>query len=186
MFKGLHRIIAGGLISAMGILIMHYMGMWAQRTQVSLKMDANTIFISSICIAVAAASTAFWILFRLLTFWPMEWIRVAGALIMSVAVCGTHYTGMFAAKYSYDPTLHVDTAGLFNAEMAGTIASHCSLIVCYLLCSWGVVAKIDRSARKEGSGSITSSMGSERSKRTVKRPFSVVPLIKAESVIANN
>ena len=167
MFKGLHRIIAGGLISAMGILIMHYMGMWAQRTQLSLEMDIS-IFILSIFIAVASASAAFWILFRLLTFWQtMEWVRVFSALIMGVAVCGTHYAGMFAAKYNYDPTLNVDTTGLLNAETAGIIASYGSLVVCYLLCSWGVVAKIDRSARKEGS------MRSERS--SSKKNSRVVP-----------
>ena len=128
----------------MGILIMHYMGMWAQRTQVSMELDIG-IFILSVVIAIASASAAFWILFRLLTFWEtMEWVRVASALVMALAVCGTHYTGMLAAKYSYEPSLNVDTTGFINSKVAGNFASHGSLLVCYILCVWGVVANQNR------------------------------------------
>ena len=160
MFKGLHRIIGGGVFAAMGILMMHYMGMWAQRTQVSLEMD-TTIFIMSIFIAVAVACAAFWIIFRLLTFWQTrEWIRVLSAVIMAVAVSGTHYTGMFAAKYTYDATLNVDTSGLLNAKMAGNVASHGSLMVCYLLCAWGVVVKMSRTEPVDAQQQRVSKMNS--------------------------
>ena len=192
MFKELHLIIAGGIITAMGILSMHYMGMWAERTQVTMEMD-TCIFVVSIFITAAEASVGFWVFFRLLTIWPMEWIRVASALIMSLAVCETHYVSMSVVKYSYDPTLNVDTTGLLNAEVAGNIASHCSLIVCYLLCAWGIVAKIDRSAKKEGSGSTSSMMmRSDRSSSSSKRSLSwkknsmVVPLNTIDSGISKS
>ena len=53
------------------------------------------IVAASVIIAIIAASAAYWILFRLLSLFPdLEVLRIACAVIMSLAVNGMHYTGM--------------------------------------------------------------------------------------------
>ncbi|KAJ0394808.1 hypothetical protein ATCC90586_001523 [Pythium insidiosum] len=94
------RIILGGVFAALGVLVMHYLGMVALRTKARMSFHTGIVALSCV-IALGAASAAFWILFRVLTFWPkVESLRIGSALIMGVAVCGTHYTGMAAASYT--------------------------------------------------------------------------------------
>jgi NO-binding membrane sensor protein with MHYT domain len=59
------------------------------------KMNWNVgIVATSVVIAVVAATVAFWILFRLLALYPhYEILRIAGAVVASIAVNGMHYTG---------------------------------------------------------------------------------------------
>ncbi len=66
------------------------------------------IMSGSILIALVASTTAaFWILFRLLSLYPhKELLRVGSAAVMTLAVCGMHYTGMAAAKFTYHPNMH--------------------------------------------------------------------------------
>eukprot|EP01034_Spumella_vulgaris_P032024 gene32024-39558_t len=90
------------------------------------------IIAASILIALVASTAAFWILFRLLSLYPhMEFLRIASSLVMALAVCGMHYTGMAAARFYYDPVpqnnahLHVwgaiDTSTAFNGALITSI-----------------------------------------------------------------
>ena len=55
------------------------------------------IVAASVLIALIACTAAFWILYRLLSLYPhMETLRIASAVVMTIAVCGMHYTGMIA------------------------------------------------------------------------------------------
>jgi hypothetical protein len=84
-----------------------------------------------------------------LTFWPhYESLRLASALIMGIAVCGTHYTGMSAASYefhaiteSYDPSSSPYIVGGANAA---TLASHASVLVCFWSSTFGVMVGLRR------------------------------------------
>jgi hypothetical protein len=103
LFRGLTRIVLGGVLTAAGVCVMHYIGMEAMVVDCDIDWDAGVIA-ASVIIALVAASAAYWILFRLLALFPyMEILRVACAVIMSIAVNGMHYTGMAAAKFSYNP-----------------------------------------------------------------------------------
>jgi two-component system, cell cycle sensor histidine kinase and response regulator CckA len=88
------RVAAGGVVAGLGISAMHYTGMAA------MQMAARTVYdpflvAASVAIAVAAAGVAF-----LIAFNPRgRWHRLGSALVMGVAVCGMHYTGMAAATF---------------------------------------------------------------------------------------
>ncbi|MDP2206705.1 MAG: MHYT domain-containing protein, partial [Alphaproteobacteria bacterium] len=94
--KFLHLACAAVLLGA-AICGMHYTGMAA------MKMDADIRYIPelfglSVLIAVAASAAALLIAFRLrdesgptLIFW-----QLLAAIVMGVAICGMHYTGMAA------------------------------------------------------------------------------------------
>jgi hypothetical protein len=161
---------------------MHYLGMMAQRMNATMELDLGIVALSSV-IAFATANAAFWILFRAvrlgfamewsqalevyprfrvqLTFWPcFESLRLGSALIMGVAVCGTHYSGMGAASYKYTEENYADsTRFLVRGIEASTIASHAALLLCYWLSTGAVVVSL----RKE----ILSSNAS-RNKTTMK------------------
>ena len=91
----------GALSMGAGICVMHYSGMWAMRMSPAISYDA-TMFIVSVVIAVAASAAAILILAHLKTVrsWRDVAMRVGAALVMGVAVCGMHYTGMAAAEFA--------------------------------------------------------------------------------------
>lgn len=85
------RLVGGGTLMGLGVASMHYTGMAAMRMNMRLTYEPR-LFALSIVIAVVASSVALWLAFRLERAW-----HVAGAaLVMGIAVCGMHYTGMAA------------------------------------------------------------------------------------------
>jgi PAS domain-containing protein len=67
----------------------------------------------SLLIAVAAATVALWLAMNLNYLHH----RVAAALVMALAVCGMHYTGMAAAVFEFDPQIAA-SAGIATSPMA--------------------------------------------------------------------
>jgi NO-binding membrane sensor protein with MHYT domain len=94
LFKNMKGIVLGGVITATGVCVMHYIGMEAMVVENGkMEWDAG-IVAASVLIALVAATAAFWILFRLLALYPyMEVLRIASAIVAAVAVNGMHYTG---------------------------------------------------------------------------------------------
>ena len=84
--------IGAGTITGLGVAAMHYTGMAAIRIAAELSYDPLIVAVS-IVIAIVAAIAALHIVvaFR-------GWQRYASALVMGVAVCGMHYTGMAALR----------------------------------------------------------------------------------------
>ena len=87
------RLLAGGVIIGVGVAAMHYMGMSAMSMPGSMSYNVPLVALS-VVIAIVAGTAALWI---------GTWIRgsaatVGAALVMGVAVCGMHYTGMAALR----------------------------------------------------------------------------------------
>eukprot|EP00596_Hydrurales_sp_CCMP1899_P000980 CAMPEP_0119049768 /NCGR_PEP_ID=MMETSP1177-20130426/66246_1 /TAXON_ID=2985 /ORGANISM="Ochromonas sp, Strain CCMP1899" /LENGTH=294 /DNA_ID=CAMNT_0007027379 /DNA_START=577 /DNA_END=1461 /DNA_ORIENTATION=- len=101
LFQSLHKLVIGGVITALGVCIMHYLGMMAIVIDAEIEWNIG-IVIASVLIALTAATAAYWILFRLLALYPRkEILRFASAFVAALAVCGMHFTGMAAARYVY-------------------------------------------------------------------------------------
>ena len=90
-----------GLLLGGGIAAMHYTGMAAMRMNAAISYD-TTLLVLSIVIAVAAACAAIWIIFTLSHSGRknLHLLKTGAAMIMGVAICGMHYTGMAAARYT--------------------------------------------------------------------------------------
>jgi NO-binding membrane sensor protein with MHYT domain len=87
------KIMAGGLVAGLGVAGMHYTGMAAMQLNGDITYDPLLVA-ASVVIAVVAATVAL--------FFTVA-VRRAGtvigsALLMGVAVCGMHYTGMLAMR----------------------------------------------------------------------------------------
>jgi NO-binding membrane sensor protein with MHYT domain len=118
-FKGITHLAIGGVITGAGVCTMHYIGMTALNADLTIRWNPGLVFLS-IIIAVVASTAAFWILFRLLPLFPTyESLRLGSSLIMAIAVCGMHYTGMMAATYhtaSSNSGFHLGSAQISNGN----------------------------------------------------------------------
>jgi len=102
------NLVIGGLLLALGVVIMHYVGMAAIRVEISYD---PFLFIMSLIIAVIASLAAVWLAFYFqkgnqLGF---NWRKLGSGLIMGAAISGMHYIGMLAASFynSVKPILSV-------------------------------------------------------------------------------
>ena len=90
---GRYRILTAGAITGIAVAAMHYTGMAALRVAGTIRYDPGLVA-ASVIIAVVAATVA--LLFTIAARRPGH--IVGAALIMAVAVCGMHYTGMAATR----------------------------------------------------------------------------------------
>jgi NO-binding membrane sensor protein with MHYT domain len=88
-------LLVAGVLTGLGVALMHYTGMAAMIMQAKIDYDP-TLFYASLGIAVVAATVALWLAFNL----RGNLQRFGSAIVMGVAVCGMHYTGMYAVKMS--------------------------------------------------------------------------------------
>lgn len=96
------RLIPAAIFVGLGVAAMHYTGMLAIQIQADISWDWNIIIIS-IVIAIIAALVALWLTAHVKLLWQV----VLSALVMGVAVCGMHYTGMMAASFLHNINLPV-------------------------------------------------------------------------------
>jgi NO-binding membrane sensor protein with MHYT domain len=94
------KLIPAGIFVGLGVAAMHYTGMLAIQIQADINWDWSIITIS-IVIAIIAALVALWLTVHVKLLWQV----VLSALVMGVAVCGMHYTGMMAAHFLYNLNL---------------------------------------------------------------------------------
>ena len=88
------KLAGAGTCMGVGVASMHYLGMAAMMMPATVSYDYGLVFLS-VLIAVAASMAALWLAFNLRG--PLQ--MIASALVMGVAVCGMHYTGMAAATF---------------------------------------------------------------------------------------
>lgn len=95
--KGLAGYVSGGLITGLGVCVMHYMGMYAMNMPAEMMWRAPVVVLS-VVIAVAAATLALYFALNL----EKVWMMVVAAVVMGIGVCVMHYTGMFALMIKPD------------------------------------------------------------------------------------
>ena len=94
------KLIMSGFLVGSGVVAMHYTGMLAMNVQADILWD-KAIIAASVGIAVAASIVALWLAVHVKHMWQM----VVSALVMGVAVCGMHYTGMVAVDFVHNDAL---------------------------------------------------------------------------------
>jgi NO-binding membrane sensor protein with MHYT domain len=88
------RILGAGFLLGMGVVVMHYLGIFGMKFGGFIQWDYGIVALSCV-IAVVAATAALWLAFNTRTLG----LRIVAALLMGVAVCSMHYTGMHAAEF---------------------------------------------------------------------------------------
>jgi len=94
------RLLMSAVILGLGICIMHYTGMEAMQMRAK-TFYTPTLFSLSVIIAIVASGAALWIIVvlgrhsgRYKTLW-----MIIASLVMGVAICGMHYTGVEATVF---------------------------------------------------------------------------------------
>lgn len=88
------KLTTAGILMGLGVTGMHYTGMAAMLMPADTHYNL-TLVGASAAIAIVASIVALWLAFNL-----RGWGQMLGsALVMGVAVCGMHYTGMLAASF---------------------------------------------------------------------------------------
>ena len=90
----LGRIAGAGTVLGMGVVVMHYLGMYGMKIGGYIRWNYAVVALS-VLIAVVAATAALWLAFNT----AAAVMRVIAGLVMGVAVCAMHYTGMGAADF---------------------------------------------------------------------------------------
>ena len=135
--RGLHVLLAGGLVTGGGVCVMHYVGMMAIVFDGTISWNGG-IVTASVIIAVVAATAAFWILYRLLSFFPkLEVLRIACSFVAALAVNGMHYTGQSAATFTYRANrvrdLGLSDSNLVPQSTATSAAIVIAVIICFVI-----------------------------------------------------
>jgi signal transduction histidine kinase len=93
------RLLAGGAVMGLGVVIMHYTGMAAMRMNAAMLYDPF-LFALSVANALVCSTIALWLVFRVgaqardgghLRY------RIAAAVFMGLAICGMHFTAIVAS-----------------------------------------------------------------------------------------
>jgi NO-binding membrane sensor protein with MHYT domain len=97
--------VKGGLLTGAGVVAMHYTGMAAIHTNSTFEWNLSVVALSAL-IAVVVSAVGLWLAINVRTSAQ----RAVAAVVMAVAVCGMHYTGMAAGTMictgrTYAPTL---------------------------------------------------------------------------------
>lgn len=112
-----------GFLMGLAISCMHYMGMQAMKSHINIHY-LPFLFILSILIGIAAAEIALWLALESNkgSQQRQSKLKIGSALIMGLAICGMHYTGMAASIFTILPNhIHHETAIPENF-LASTIA----------------------------------------------------------------
>ena len=113
----------GAFCLGTGIAAMHYTGMAAMQMGATIYYIPH-IYVTSLIIAYGASAAAIWIVFHLVHqhYKYHSILKFIAALIMGIAICGMHYTGMFATVFVPDADCrYMVDQSFFNLALAITL-----------------------------------------------------------------
>lgn len=130
-----------GVLMGLGVAGMHYLGMSAMLTSAQVSYDGGVVALS-VAIAIVASMAALWLAFNLRGRLQM----LGSALVMGVAVCGMHYTGMSALELSAGDTLPAGFAQGLNGDYLGVVIFGVVVVLLALALGLSVVRQQRRAA----------------------------------------
>ena len=95
------HLIAGGVLLGFAIASMHYTGMEGMLIKLNIRYLPD-LFLLSIIIAIIASEAAIWLALKSnkVILRLRNRIKLISAIIMGIAICGMHYTGMAASIFT--------------------------------------------------------------------------------------
>lgn len=115
---------AGGLLAGVGVGAMHYGGMSAYVTQGVLTWDLSLVA-ASIALGVVGCTAAMFVARSAET----KARQLSAGLLLTLAICSLHFTGMGAITIIPDATVHVPEQMLSSVVMALAVALIVSVII---------------------------------------------------------
>lgn len=127
------RLAASGIVTGLGIVVMHYLGMAAMRAPVDMVYRAGG-FAGSVAVGIGAATLAFWFAKHFSDesrAEPNVPVALGTSAIMAGAIAGMHYLGMAATVFVDVPhSPATDAFALDPHLMATAIAATLLVVLC--------------------------------------------------------
>jgi PAS domain S-box-containing protein len=121
-------VVVGGILMAIAIAGMHYIGMYSMR--MSARLEWNYFLVAaSVLIALVASFAALLISIKLRNRPDRLSLLIISAVLMGFAISGMHYTGMFAATFYHDETIAVHGHLLVSSGLTIAVLSTTLLIL---------------------------------------------------------
>jgi NO-binding membrane sensor protein with MHYT domain len=137
------RLALSGIFMGLGIAAMHYTGMAAMQGDTELSYDGLLVALSLV-IAIGASTAALWLAFRTTDLK----LKVAGAVVMGLAVSGMHYTGMRAAIFTASGPVH-EAQG--NGSLDQTNLALAVACITFVILAFALIASLYEQKRAEES-----------------------------------
>ncbi|WP_394751901.1 MHYT domain-containing protein [Crenothrix sp.] len=119
------KLIMAGVLVGFGVAGMHYSGMLSMQVQADAHWNWGLVTVS-IVIAVTAAIVALWLAVHVKHMWQM----LISAVVMGVAVCGMHYTGMAAVEFVHNAALpYINAMNVTSSVFSLSIATVDAVII---------------------------------------------------------
>ncbi|MYM62427.1 MHYT domain-containing protein [Pseudomaricurvus sp. HS19] len=152
------QLLAHAMIMGMGVFAMHYCGMYAMQMDPPIQYDTLLVAVSGV-IAVAASGAAM-VICRNIERVPRRYgilVKAAAALVMGLAVCGMHYTGMAAVSFPMDATMPMSNTlrGNWMGTPTAVAASFFLLLLVYIAFEDFRELERARQAEKQAAEAVT-------------------------------
>ncbi|AHX12220.1 signal protein [Dyella jiangningensis] len=135
------NLVFAGVLMGLGVAGMHYLGMAAMLTSAQISYDGGLVVLS-VLIAIVASMAALWLAFNLRGRLQM----LGSALVMGVAVCGMHYTGMSAVEMGMGDTLPAGFAQGLSGDYLGMVVFGVVVVLLALALGLNIVRQQRRAA----------------------------------------
>lgn len=135
------NLLYAGVLMGLGVAGMHYLGMAAVLSSAHVSYDGGIVALS-LGIAIVASMAALWLAFNLRGVLQM----LGSALVMGLAVCGMHYTGMSAMELAQGDMLPAGFAQGMRGEHLGLAIFAVVVILLALALGLSIVRQQRRAA----------------------------------------
>lgn len=138
------RVVVGGMVAGLAVSLMHYVGM------AGLRVPANEVWNQPV-VAASVATGAVFATIAVAVALRRKGLRAyfAASVLLTFAICGMHFTGMAAVRFSYNPLIVVPDRILEPETIAVAIATVATLIIGIGLAMAVIDYRIARHAKKE-------------------------------------
>ncbi len=146
---GRWQILVGAAFMGAGISGMHYIGMEAMKMSIDIVWDPVLVGLS-ITVAFFASATALYIfqwLIHIRQDRRRTWYQAASALVMGIAICGMHYTGMAAASFP-EGAICLSADGLGGPGLTAMVVLSSGMLLLSTLFTSVLDARLQSTARQ--------------------------------------
>jgi diguanylate cyclase (GGDEF)-like protein len=148
--RGTRTVLLSSAVMAAALCGMHYLGMASADFASTLSYRTDMLLVS-VFISYLGSAAALWVARRLRaqtahSALPLARKRLVGALLMSLAIVGTHYAGMAAASFD-GMAAHTHAGGLHSGWLAVAIAAATLGLLCAALGLSALESRFDASRR---------------------------------------
>lgn len=141
--KGIYTLVAGSIFG-LTVSAMHYIGMSAYLLPGTILWDQTTVAVSVLLGATLGAAA-----YHRMAFPVTSYCWLGGTLLMVLAICAMHFTGMSAIEVDLNPTYRVPPQVVSDETLSMLIIGVMALVLLVGFASVSIESNIEEEARDQ-------------------------------------